>query len=92
MKVWGYFAWNDVRNLVLVKSSMTRAMYNDILVENLLEASKRLQLSKDAMLQHDNDSKHTSHIVKNWFDEQFVSTIDLAAILIGYEPDRTSLR
>ena len=30
-KVWGYFRWNGVRNLVLVESSMTRTIYQDII-------------------------------------------------------------
>ena len=75
VKVWGYFAWNDVENLVFIEGNMTGEMYKNILDENLFQSLKKLQLSSGMVFQHDNDPKHTAHIVKHWPDESYVECL-----------------
>ena len=75
IKVWGCFAWNGVGNLVFIKGNMTGEMYKNILHENVFQPSKKLQLGSDMVFQHDNDPKHTAHIVKHWFDENHVERL-----------------
>ncbi|CAF3295376.1 unnamed protein product [Rotaria sp. Silwood2] len=54
---------------------MTGAMYKNILDENLFQSSKKLQLGSGMVFQHDNDPKHTAHIVKHWLDENHVERL-----------------
>ncbi|CAM4900557.1 unnamed protein product [Rotaria socialis] len=75
VKVWGCFAWNGVGNLIFVDGNMTGEMYKEILAENLFQSSKKLQLGKEMVFQHDNDPKHTSRVVKNWLDKQCVKRL-----------------
>ncbi|CAF2093173.1 unnamed protein product [Rotaria magnacalcarata] len=75
VKVWRCFAWNGVGNLIFVDGNMTGEMYKEILVENLFQSSKKLQLGKEMVFQHDNDPKHTSRVVKNSLDKQYVKRL-----------------
>ena len=63
VKVSGRFAWNGVGKL-------TEYMYKDILENNLFQSALKLNLAKNIVFQHDNDLKHTSHVVKNWLNKQ----------------------
>ena len=65
VKVWGCFAWNGVGNLAFIDGNMTGYMYNGILENNLFQSAVKLNLGKNIVFQHDNDPKHTAHIVKN---------------------------
>ncbi|CAF1412664.1 unnamed protein product [Rotaria magnacalcarata] len=75
VKVWGCFAWNGVGNLFFIDDNMTGEMHKNILAENLFQSSKKLKLGPDTVFQHDNDPKHTSRIVKNWFDKHRVKRL-----------------
>ena len=63
VKVWECFAWIGVGNL-------TGYMYKDILENNLFQSGLKLNLAKNIVFQHDNDPKHTAHVVKNWLNKQ----------------------
>ena len=65
IKVWGYFAWNGVGNLVFIEGNMKVEMYKSILDENLFQSSKKLQLGSGMVFQHSNDPKHTARIMKH---------------------------
>ncbi len=69
VKVWGCFAWNGMGNLVFIDGNLTGEMYKDILQNNLFQSAKKLQLNRQMVFQHDNDPKHTAHVVKSWFDQ-----------------------
>ena len=63
VKVWGCFAWNDVGNLVFIEENMTGEMYKNILDENLFPSSRKLQLGSGMVFQHENNPKHTAHVL-----------------------------
>ena len=69
VKVSGCFAWNGVGNLM-------GHMYKDILENNLFQSAVKLNLGKNTVFQHDNDPKHTAHIVKNWFNKQRIERLN----------------
>jgi transposase len=50
-------------------------MYKDILQNNLFQSAKKLQLNRQMVFQHDNDPKHTAHVVKSWFDKQGIERL-----------------
>ena len=76
VKVWGCFAWNEVWNLAFIDDSMTGYMCKDILENNLFQSAVKLNLGNNIVFQHDNDPKHTAHIVKNWLNEQGIERLN----------------
>ena len=60
---WSCISSSGVGNLVFIDGNMIGEVYHDILQRNLFEAVKRLNLERNWVLQHDNDSKHRAHIV-----------------------------
>ena len=54
---------------------MTGQMYKNTLDENFFQSSKNLQLGSGMMFQHDNDVKHTAHIVKHKLDENHIECL-----------------
>uniref|UniRef100_A0A914EHT5 Transposase n=1 Tax=Acrobeloides nanus TaxID=290746 RepID=A0A914EHT5_9BILA len=59
---------------------MTKEVYRDILKKNLLPYWKRNRAQFDAF-QQDNDPKHTSKLVKNWFRHPRVNIPHLWEVL-----------
>ncbi len=53
-------------NLVFLKDNITRPISTSIINKNLYGSAKKLGLSKQFMLVHDNDPKHRSKIVADW--------------------------
>ena len=64
--VWGCMSAFGVGELVFIDSIMDRFGYLDILKTNLKKSAEKLGLKESFIFQHDNDPKHTSHIVKEW--------------------------
>ena len=75
VKVWGCCACHGVGNLVFINGNMTGDMYKDILKENLIQSAKKLNLGKNMVFQHDNDPKHTGHVVKNWLNKEGIECL-----------------
>jgi hypothetical protein len=59
---WG----KDVGNLVFLEDNMTRQISMSIIDKNLYGSVKKLGLSKQFVLMHDDDPKHRSKIVADW--------------------------
>lgn len=64
--VWGCMAASGVGNLVFIEETMNKEGYLNILKENLAPSVEKLKLSRVWTFQQDNDSKHTSRLVKEW--------------------------
>jgi hypothetical protein len=64
--MWGCIAASDVGNLVIIHSILDRYDYLNILKQNLHDSTEKLNLKGLLIFQQDNNSKHTSHIVKQW--------------------------
>lgn len=74
--VWGCMAASGVGNLVFIESKMTKIDYLNILRDNITPSADKLGLSGNWIFQHDNDPKHTSHIVKEWLLYRTPKTLD----------------
>ena len=49
---------------------MDQFSYREILQKNLLPSSKKLDLENALVFQHDNDSKHTAKVIKDWLKQK----------------------
>uniref|UniRef100_A0A8R1HID5 Uncharacterized protein n=1 Tax=Caenorhabditis japonica TaxID=281687 RepID=A0A8R1HID5_CAEJA len=67
--VWGCFHANGVGPLIRITEIMNRYMYKDILEKEMLPYG-RFQMGRGWLFQQDNDPKHTSHFVKDWFAQR----------------------
>uniref|UniRef100_A0A8R1I4R6 Transposase Tc1-like domain-containing protein n=1 Tax=Caenorhabditis japonica TaxID=281687 RepID=A0A8R1I4R6_CAEJA len=67
--VWGCFHANGVGPLIRITEIMNRYMYKDILEKEMLPYG-RFQMVRGWLFQQDNDPKHTSHFVKDWFAQR----------------------
>ena len=73
--VWGAFSAVGVGPLKLIEGKMTKTVYRDILNDVMYPYAKE-NLSEDFIFQQDNDPKHTSKIVKEWFRSEKVSILE----------------
>jgi len=64
--VWGIFSAQGVGPLVEIIGTMNAAIYKDILRKNLLTYAEE-KMPQDWIFQQDNDPKHTSKMLKEWF-------------------------
>lgn len=72
--VWGCFHYGGVGPLVPINGIMDRFVYRDILQDNMLPYSRR-NLRRGWIFQQDNDPKHTSRLVKEWFHDRKVKVL-----------------
>lgn len=76
--VWGSFSWHGVGPIVKINEKMDGHQYLDIL-KNKMEPYAFEQMSVSFTFMHDNDPKHTSKIVKEWFAEERIPILDWLA-------------
>lgn len=77
--VWGCFSRKGVGILEHIPTTMDKEVYKGILSRNLKESAKRLGLSRGFVFQQDNDPKHTSKVVRKWFEDNRVTVMDWPA-------------
>ena len=51
-------------------------MYREILEKNLQKSATFLGHGQNFVLQHDNDPKHTAKLIKEWFENSGISTLN----------------
>lgn len=64
--VWGCFAAAGPGQLTIIESIMNSTVYQRVLEEHVKPSVKKLKLTRNWTLQHDNDPKHTSKSTKDW--------------------------
>ena len=72
--VWGCFSYNGIGPLYWIKEIMTKEIYRDILNDIMLLYAKE-NMPLIWTFQQDNDPKHSSKLVKTWFEDNQVSVI-----------------
>ena len=76
-KVWaetsrfGDEAASGVGNIVKIDGAINAILYLRILQENLTLSAEKLGSSGSSIFQQDNDPKHSSHHLGNFYGEQF---------------------
>lgn len=72
--VWGAFSWRGVGPIVRINGRMGQNLYKEIL-QNNMEPYAFDNLPVSYIFQQDNDPKHTSRLVKSWFEEQQIPVL-----------------
>ena len=73
--VWGCFTPRGIGKLLILDRTVNRFYYRLILERNLLPSIKNFGFSSGFTFMHDNDSKHTSALVKDWLVKQHMKTL-----------------
>ena len=68
--------------MAFIDGNMTGYMYKDILENNLFQSALKLNLGKNIVFQHDNNSKHTAHIVMDWLNKQDIERLNWPPFLL----------
>lgn len=76
--IWGCFSWYGVGPLFWIKPTMTQNEYLGILDEVMLPYAEE-DMPLKWKYQQDNDPKHTSKKVKQWFVEKKIDVLDWPA-------------
>ena len=78
--IWGCMTWKGVGNITSIEGTMNSEMYRDILKAELLDTYKWQELDpEEYVFQQDNDSKHSSYLLQDWFAEQEFEVMDWPA-------------
>ena len=77
--VWGCMSVSGVGRLVFIDGIMDRYVYKRILCENIQPSKELLGLNDDFIFQHDNDPKHTSAYVKDFFKNPHINLLEWPA-------------
>ena len=77
--LWGCFSAAGPGHLIKVQGKMKKEDYAKILRENLRSSAIKLGLRRDFTFQHDNDPKHTSHLVKKMLKDNKVNVLEWPA-------------
>lgn len=73
--VWGCFSHYGVGPLHRIQGIMDRFVYKDILTNHMLPYARQ-NMPQNWIYQQDNDSKHTSGVVKQWFNQENVEVLE----------------
>ena len=74
--IWDCFSRSGVGNLCFIEGNMDRFLYREILRKNLLQSCQKLGLENSFVFQHDNESKHTAGLVKDWLKQKKIETLN----------------
>uniref|UniRef100_A0A4W5LHM9 Tc1-like transposase DDE domain-containing protein n=1 Tax=Hucho hucho TaxID=62062 RepID=A0A4W5LHM9_9TELE len=74
--LWGCFSAMGTGQLHRIKGTMDRAMYRQILGENLLPSARALKMGCGWVFQHDNDPKHTAKATKEWLKKKHIKVLE----------------
>ena len=66
LMVWGCMASSGVGELIFIDEIMDKYVYLNILKQNLLKSTQKLNLPRDFYFQQDRDPKHMAYIVRQW--------------------------
>lgn len=75
IKLWGCFSYSGVGNLHFIDGIMDKHLYKRILSEHLEDSRLKLNLPDNFIFQQDNDPKHTSQYVCDYFENNGINVL-----------------
>ena len=72
--VWGCFSRNGVGPIVQIEEKMNAIVYRDILRDAMVTFAER-NMAQSFLFQHDNDPKHKSKFVSEWFRQERIEVL-----------------
>lgn len=76
--VWGCFSWSGVGPLHFIDGTMDRFVYRDIL-QNVMLPYAEWEMPLRFIFQQDNDPKHSSRLVQEWFQDNGIRVMQWPA-------------
>lgn len=73
--VWGYISAKGVGNLYRINGNMNAKMYHQILIHHMKPSASRLFGNRVWYFVHDNDPKHTAHLVKKYLESKKINQL-----------------
>jgi transposase len=73
--VWGCFSRSGTGPIIKIEGKMDRFVYRDILANTMLPFAEE-EMPLTWRFQQDNDPKHSSRLIKNWFLDQNVDVLE----------------
>lgn len=74
--IWECMSSKGVGKIEIIKGIMDKLYYKSILTRNLKSSAALMSLGDDFTFQQDNDPKHTSAIVKDYFTKKGIKVLD----------------
>jgi transposase len=74
--VWGAFAASGVGILHRVEGIMTKEVYLEIVQNSLIPSRDLLFADSECTIQQDNDPKHTSNLIKDYWEDEGIEILD----------------
>lgn len=76
--LWGCFSWNGIGPIHFINDTMDRFVYRDIM-QNVMLPYAEWEMPLRFIFQQDNDPKHSSQVVQQWFRENDVRVLQWPA-------------
>ena len=78
--IWGCITIKGVGYARRIDGRMDAQLYTDILGDELLQTLEFYKLKKEEIIfQQDNDPKHTSHLARQWFEDNKIEVLEWPA-------------
>lgn len=73
--IWACFCSKGTGELKIIEGKMNALMYRDVLSEKLMQSVHSFHFENGFVFQQDNDPKHTSKLMKKWFEDNDIDVI-----------------
>lgn len=77
--VWGCMSSKGVGKLEIIRGIMDKYAYKTIITKNLRSSAAIMGLDEDFIFQQDNDPKHTSDIMQDFFEKKDINVLEWPA-------------
>ena len=74
--IWGCMASSGVGSFEFINGTMTQYTYLDIVKQNIKLSAKKLGLNRQFIFQEDNDPKHTSKLVQDFYKTNKITRLE----------------
>ena len=85
--MWGCMTWHGTGYACRIDGRMDAELYCQILADEFQQTLKYYNMDPDEIeFQQDNDSKHTSRLARQWFQEHGIKVLDWPALSPDLNP------